>query len=107
MVDLLAHDNISGLYLYNSNILNDEKLDQTFAKLFVKSGSKFGVMRGGVPMKEPTRYIRFSQYPDYEDYDNVYNFRPDAIIFVPKQKINFMGFGQFTNFHKKDMNLKF
>ena len=62
VVDLLALDNISGLFVYGSNILNEEKLDQTFAKLFVKNGGKFGVMKGGVPMKEPTRYIRFANY---------------------------------------------
>ena len=81
-------DNISGSFVYKSQILNEEKLDQTFAKLFIKNEEKIGVMQGEASIKEPMRYIRFSAYED-DCGDGVYNFREDAICFVPKQKILF------------------
>ena len=83
LVDLLAIDNLSGSFMYKSQILKEEKLDQTFAKLFVKSGDKIGLMQGEGTLKEPMRYIRFAAYEE-DCGDGVYNFREDAIAFVPK-----------------------
>lgn len=82
LVDLLAMDNISGTFVSSSQILSDEKLDQTFAKLFIKNGEKIGVMQGEARMKEPIKYLRFAAYTNYAD--TIYNFREDAICFVPK-----------------------
>ena len=93
LVDLLAVDNISGSLVYGSNILNDEKLDQTFAKLFVKNGDKIGVMPGEAAMKDPIKWFRFCDFTN-TSCDGIY-VAPiyHAISFIPKSKILFMGFG--------------
>ena len=83
LVDLLAMDKLSGSFMYKSQILREEKLDQTFAKLFVKNGDKIGLMQGEGAYNEPLRYMRFAAYEN-DHGDGVYNFREDAVAFVPK-----------------------
>ena len=106
LADLLAVDNISGSFVYNSNVLNAEKIEQTFAKLFIKNDEKLGVMLGaGFVMKDPIRWFRMCDFTqnsyDYIGSDTNYH----AIIFIPKCKVYFMGFGQFANYNKKSMKL--
>ena len=90
LVDLLAVDNISGTLVFRSNILGEEKLDLTFAKLFVKNGDKIGVMVGlDGHTPEPLKWFRLADYTT-ENYDGVANDRYHAISFIPKHKIYFM-----------------
>lgn len=58
-------------------------------------------------MKEPIKWYRCADYTN-TNYDHVEkdpNYH--AISFVTKHKILFMGFGQFANYDKKDMDLSY
>lgn len=108
LADLLAVDNILGSFVHGSQILTGEKTDQTFSKLLIKDNEKLGIMLGaGVVLKDPIKWWRMCNFTqtsyDYIEGDN----RVHALIFIPKCKVHFMGFGQFANYNNKNMNIQY
>lgn len=97
----------SGFLINNNSTLTADKLDDTFAKAFINSGETFALLvgsRGGASFGEPMLWKRMK---DKLQYYYIFARNIDAIEFIPKQKIVFMGWGQWQNVQKKDMNLKY
>ena len=97
----------SGFLINNNSTLTADKLDDTFAKDFINSGETFALLvgsGGGASFGEPMLWKRMK---DKLQYYYIFARNIDAIEFIPKQKIVFMGWGQWQNVQKKDMNLKY
>ena len=108
ILDLLGMDSLGGRLFKENQALNGEAdLDQTFAKSFILDGTTFALMQGSAGQKwpEPIRWRRCK-----EPLEHCFSLRPDqndAITFVPKCPIYFMGFGQMQNRSStEDMNLR-
>jgi hypothetical protein len=86
--------------VYNGEVVTNR---DSFLKRLVKSGEKFVLLSGTLQAK---RWKRFKELRT-GDYFYMYNSWPDAIAFVPKRDIFFMGFAFNNHYNKKDFKLIF
>jgi len=93
----------SGFLTHNGKLIANPD-DVTFAKIFTLNKSKFAVSCGNI-MKDPVKWVRFSKL-NLTDYFYLEVSNYDAVIFVPKCKIYFHGFGIMGNYNKKDVTYK-
>lgn len=79
--------------------------DVTFYSQFALEGSSFILVVGGESLGVPLLWKRFKL--DYlTGYDYMSESRLDCISYIPNKNITFIGFGQYANYHSKDMTYR-
>ena len=86
--------------LYKSSLI---KNDETFFKRGILSGESFLLLSGSF---EPIKWKRF---PSFESSDYFYMSSDywDAVMFIPKHDIYFLGFGLMNQYEKKPFKIIF
>ena len=79
----------------NGKVIENSK-DQTFAKAFIYEGTKFGMLSSSKSLKALT-WRRFKEKSGGSWHISESNI--DAVIFVPKRDIYFMGLGAYANYN--------
>ena len=99
----MALDDISGFFLSNGKSLQNMD-DFTFAKSFITSADKFLMLHNdsGGSCGPALKWVRFKDFY-FDDYYNLNSSRWDAVAFIPKRSVKFLGFGIMANYYKKDM----
>jgi len=77
----------------------------TFAKSFILDGAKIMIMVQAEAAGVCQRWIRFPKFY-LTDYFYMETYSWDAVIFVPKRNIKFLGFGIMASYNDKDMKYK-
>ena len=100
-------DKASG-YLVAEGEIQQNLKDFTFAKKFIKDGTKFGYVCGEGGGFGGTVY-KWTRFPElvHSWYVYIYGTEWDAIIYIPKNDIVFCGFGANAHYEQKDLKLEF
>lgn len=85
--------------------LLENSLEETFAKKFIKNGDQIVCVCADSDGK--SKGLMWLRFPpgrcDYSDYTYMHNARWDAVCFVAKRSVKFMGFGLLANYCGKDV----
>ena len=74
----------------------------TFAKSFILDGAKIMIMVLADSCGVAQRWIRFPKFY-HTDYFYMETYSWDAVIFIPRRNIKFLGFGIMASYNDKDM----
>ena len=79
--------------------------DTTFAKSFILNNATILVLSSESACGPPKIWRRFPRLY-LTDYFYMETYSWDAVVFVPKRNIRFMGFGIMSSYNNKDMAYK-
>jgi len=100
--EVFSQDKISGSLMNNGKVIQNPK-DLTFAKAFIHEGSKFGMLSGVSSVMKPLKWTRFKDKSSGAWH--ISESSTDAVVFIPKRDIYFLGFGAYANHYAKDMTM--
>lgn len=80
-------------------------LEQTVEKAELHEGQHIFVVKSEGFGGEPIKWRRFKNYHTSDYFCLEVNYK-DAVIFIPKRDVLFIGFGVFSSYYGKDLKIK-
>ena len=104
ILTLFKKDGIDGYLVNNGKLIEKDQMEESFAKLHICQNDRFAIVSTTKSIT-PLRWIRFPEFY-LTDYFYMNTRYWDAMVFKPKCRVYFLGYGMLANYNANDMNVK-